>query len=76
MVRGDSYLLKELHKLRILGLYNCKVKEHLSGVEELLLRRTEVVAKAHEHSKLAPNWEGPYIICEQVYLDTYRLIMH
>jgi len=31
------------------------------GVEELVLRKTEAMAKAHERDKLTANWKGPYV---------------
>jgi len=33
----------------------------------------EAIGKGASQGKLTPNWEGPYLICEEVRPDTFPL---
>jgi len=53
--------------------YNRKVKESPLAVGDLVLRKMEAIEKGAVQGKLTPNWEGPYLICEDVRPGTFRL---
>ena len=66
LVRGDAYLREEVAKARMTRFYNRRVKEHPLAVGEIVLRKMEAIGKGASQGKLTPNWEGPYIIYEEV----------
>jgi len=73
LVRRDAYLRKEVAKARMARFYNRRVKEHPLAVGDLVLREMEALGKGTSQGKLMPNWEGPYIIYEEVRPDTFHL---
>ena len=72
-VCGDSLLREALHKLQIARLHNRAIRIQPIQVADLVLQRTESVARAAEHGKLTANWEGPYKVVSQIRPGTYRL---
>jgi len=72
-LRSEAYLREALYKLHVALLHDQSVKEQPMNTGDLVLCRTEVVARSNKHSKLTANWEGPYTITGQVRLRTYRL---
>jgi len=73
LVRGDAYLREEVAKARMTRFYNRKVKEHPLAVTDVVLRSMEAIDKQVVHGKITPNLEGPYIVCEEVQPNTFRL---
>jgi len=73
LVRGDAYLREEVAKARMARFYNRRVKERPLAVGDLVLRKMEAIGKGASQGKLTPNWEGSYIIYEEVRPDTFRL---
>jgi len=73
LVTGDAYLHKEVAKARMTHFYNRKVKEWPFATRDLVLRKIEARGNGAIQRKLAPNWEGPYLISEEVRLKTFRL---
>jgi len=73
LVRGDAYLCKEVAKDRMARFYNCKVKERPLAIGDLVVRKKEPIGKGAIKVKLTPNWEGPYLIREEVRPGTFRL---
>jgi len=73
LVRGHAYLREEVAKARMTRFYNRKVKERPLAVGDLVLRNMEAIGKGVVQGKLTPNWEGPYLICEEVRPDTFCL---
>ena len=55
-VRGDTLLCEILYKLRVARLHNRAIRMQPIQVADLVLRRTESVARAGEHGKLTANW--------------------
>jgi len=73
LVRGDAYLRDEVAKARMARFYNRRVRERPLAVGDLVLRNMEAIGKGASQGKLTPNWEGPYIIFEEVRPGTFRL---
>jgi len=73
LVRGDSYLREEVAKARMARFYNQRVRERPLAVGDLVLRKMEAIGKGASQGKLTPNWEGPYIIFEEVRPGTFWL---
>jgi len=73
LVRGDAYLHEEVAKARMARFYNRRVRERLLAVGDLVQRKMEAIGKGASQGKLTPNWEGPYIIFEEVRPGTFRL---
>ena len=72
-IRDDSMLREALYKLRIARMHNRTVRMTPIRVVDLVLRRTESVARATEHGKLTANWEGPYKVASQIRPGTFRI---
>ena len=53
--------------------YNQKVKPRSYMPGDLVLKKLHPAMKNPAHGKLAPNWEGPYIISRSVRLGNYEL---
>lgn len=53
--------------------YNKQASYWHLKVGDLVLRRTTAIGKAHTEGKLTTNWEGPYIIQEEIVPDSYKL---
>ena len=66
LVRGDTYLREEVVKAGMTRFYNRKVKECPLAVGDLVLRKMEAIGKGAVQGKLTSNWEGPYLVCEEV----------
>ena len=73
LVRGDTYLHKEVDKAPMTHFYSQKVKEHPLAVEDLVLHKMEAIGKGASQGKLTPNWEGPYLVYAEVRPGTFRL---
>ncbi|KAJ8441747.1 hypothetical protein Cgig2_009176 [Carnegiea gigantea] len=58
IVRGDAHLKEEIAKIR---------------TGDLVLRNMEAIGKRETQGKNTSNWEGQYMIIEEVRLGTFRL---
>src|SRR6185503_17354815 len=65
-VRLKAALKLEAQKSRISKAFNKRVKHRELLPGDLVLRRTAAVGRGNQHGKLSANWEGPFIIHEQV----------
>jgi len=64
---------EELVKRRACKRFNAKVKPRVFNEGDLIWRmRTEAI-KDPTQEKLTPNWEGPFIIVENLQNGAYRL---
>ena len=72
-VRGNALLRMQLYKLRMARDFNKRVARRPLKVGDLVLRKMEVVGRAKELGKLTPNWEGPYLIVQEVRNRTFHL---
>jgi len=73
LVRGDAYLREEVANARMARFYNRRVRECPLALGDLVLRKMEAIEKGASQGKLTPNWEGPYIIFEEVRPYTFQL---
>ena len=53
--------------------FNTKVRPRRLHVGDLVLRKSGFVRQP-KWRKLSPNWEGPYIVKQEVYPGAYKLI--
>ncbi|XP_021755975.1 uncharacterized protein LOC110721126 [Chenopodium quinoa] len=65
-VRLKAALKLAAQKSRISKAFNKRVKHKELLPGDLFLRRTTAVGRGNQHGKLSANWEGPFIIHEQV----------
>jgi len=73
LAQGDAYLREEVAKARMARFYNRPVRERPLAVGDLVLRKMEAIGKGASEGKLTPNWEGPFIIFEEVRPGTFWL---
>ena len=64
-LRSEAQLRMASCRQKVARYYNAKVKPKLFRPGDLVLRKAEV-SKPLDQGKLAPNWEGPYMVA-----DTY-----
>ncbi|OMO62055.1 hypothetical protein CCACVL1_23055 [Corchorus capsularis] len=61
------------YQQKIAKYYNRRVKNKLITKGDLVLRKVEASRKGGSGGKLAPNWEGPYVVKEVARAGTYKL---
>ncbi|GKV35996.1 hypothetical protein SLEP1_g44183 [Rubroshorea leprosula] len=61
------------YKQRIANLYNKRVRPRNFIVGDLVLRKAGLIGFETRYGKLAPNWEGPYIVTKVPHLGAYIL---
>lgn len=71
-VREKTLRNQVVHQQRIARYYNSKVRPRRFQVGDLVLRKA-AFDKDTRRGKLAPNWEGPYTVLEELRPGTYRL---
>ena len=62
-LRCEAQLRMASYRQRVARYYNAKVKPKLFRPGDLVLRKAEV-SKPLDQGKLAPNWEGPYMVAD------------
>ncbi|GKV39513.1 hypothetical protein SLEP1_g47271 [Rubroshorea leprosula] len=72
-VREQSRLRTLAYKQRIANLYNKRVRPRNFRVGDLVLRKVGLTGFKTRYGKLAPNWEGPYIVTEVPHPGAYIL---
>ncbi|GKV05317.1 hypothetical protein SLEP1_g17345 [Rubroshorea leprosula] len=72
-VREQSQLRTLAYKQRIANLYNKRVRPRNFRVGDLVLRKAGLTGFETRYGKLAPNWEGPYIVTEVPHPGAYIL---
>ncbi|GKV12104.1 hypothetical protein SLEP1_g23299, partial [Rubroshorea leprosula] len=72
-VREQSRLRTLTYKQRIANLYNKRVRPRNFRVGDLVLRKAGLTGFETRYGKLAPNWEGPYIVTEVPHPRAYIL---
>ncbi|GKV20210.1 hypothetical protein SLEP1_g30368 [Rubroshorea leprosula] len=72
-VREQSRLRTLAYKQRIANLYNKRVRPRNFRVGDLVLRKAGLTGFETRYGKLAPNWEGPYIVTEVPHPGAYIL---
>ncbi|GKV17243.1 hypothetical protein SLEP1_g27774 [Rubroshorea leprosula] len=72
-VREQSRLRTLTYKQRTANLYNKQVQPRNFRVGDLVLRKAGLTGFETRYSKLAPNWEGPYIVTEVPHPGAYIL---
>ncbi|GKU94659.1 hypothetical protein SLEP1_g8119 [Rubroshorea leprosula] len=72
-VREQSRLRTLAYKQRIANLYNKRVRPRNFRVDDLVLRKAGLTGFETRYGKLAPNWEGPYIVTEVPHPGAYIL---
>ncbi|GKV52282.1 hypothetical protein SLEP1_g58870 [Rubroshorea leprosula] len=72
-VREQSRLWTLAYKQRIANLYNKRVRPRNFRVGDLVLRKAGLTGFETRYGKLAPNWEGPYIVTEVPHPGAYIL---
>lgn len=75
-IRGEAALSEEKFKRSMERYYNSKVipKKLVEG--DLVLCNAQTTGTDREKGKLAPKWEGTYIIKEVLHPGTYTLVTH
>lgn len=69
----DNAEIKNCHYQQAMTKYhNALAKPRRFEVGDLMLRKNQFVRQS-SYTKLSPNWEGPYIVYEEVYPDTYKI---
>ena len=72
-IHGDALIYEALYKLWMAQLHDRVVKAQPLYIGNLVLCRTQTVARSCEHDKLMANWEGPCKVVEQAHPRIYRL---
>jgi len=72
-VRADVYLSETITWIRITQFSNHKVKERLLKKGDMVLRNMEATIKGEIQGKFTLNWDGPYMIMEEMGPRTFRL---
>ncbi|XP_010666430.2 uncharacterized protein LOC104883586 [Beta vulgaris subsp. vulgaris] len=72
-VRVAAELRSAAYKDRISKAYNKRVRSRPISKGDLVLRRTAATGKAHVDGKLTANWEGPYLVKEEIVPGSYQL---
>ncbi|GKV01291.1 hypothetical protein SLEP1_g13856 [Rubroshorea leprosula] len=72
-VREQSRLRTLAYKQRIANLYNKRVRPRNFRVDGLVLRKVGLTGFETRYGKLAPNWEGLYIVTEVPHPGAYIL---
>ena len=84
MMRENVDLLEEVrdrvniraarYKERLVGYYNKRVRTRVFLPGDLVLRKMEASDPKGAAGKLAPNWEGPYVIKQALGGGAYKLV--
>ena len=69
-VREEARIRQEVRREKSEKRYNAKVVPRRMKEGDLVLRRRQ---RAHDDSKLTPNWEGPYRILKELGHGAYHL---
>ncbi|GKV37355.1 hypothetical protein SLEP1_g45396 [Rubroshorea leprosula] len=72
-VQEQSRLRTLAYKQRIANLYNKRVRPRNFRVGDLVLRKAGLTGFETRYGKLAPNWEGPYVVTEIPHPGAYIL---
>ncbi|GKU99640.1 hypothetical protein SLEP1_g12455 [Rubroshorea leprosula] len=72
-VREEARLRTLVYKQKIANFYNKQVLPRTFKVRDLVLRKAGLTGFETRFGKLAPNWEGPYIIAEVPHPGVYIL---
>lgn len=72
-VRLATKLKSEAYKDWISKAYSKRVRSRSIVKGDLVIRRTAATGKEHIDKKLTANWEGPYIVKEEIIPGAYRL---
>lgn len=72
-VRLVAELKTTAYKDGISNAYNKRVRSRPIAKEDLVLKCTTATCKAHTDGKLTTNWEGPYLLMEEIVPGAYRL---
>jgi len=73
LLRGDAYLHEKIAKVKRDHSYNHMIKERPFTTRDLELRKTKAMGKGVIQGKLTANWEGPYLIFEEVRPEIFRV---
>ena len=71
-LRNEAQLRMASYRQKVVRYYNAKVRPKLFRPGDLVLRKAEV-SKLLDQGKLAPSWEGPYIVADTYGPRAYRL---
>ncbi|GKV25969.1 hypothetical protein SLEP1_g35338 [Rubroshorea leprosula] len=72
-VREKARLRTLVYKQKIANFYNKRVRPRTFKVGDLVLRKAGLTGFKTRFEKLAPNWEGPYIVAEVPHPSAYIL---
>ncbi|XP_057250075.1 uncharacterized protein LOC130591161 [Beta vulgaris subsp. vulgaris] len=72
-IRLAAELRSAAYKDRISKAYNKRVRSRPISKGDLVRRRMAATGKAHVDGKLTANWEGPYLVKEEIVPGSYRL---
>ncbi|GKV35918.1 hypothetical protein SLEP1_g44118 [Rubroshorea leprosula] len=72
-VREQSQFQTLAYKQKVARFYNKWVRPRSFRIDDLVLRRVGLIRFKTHFSKLAPNWEGPYIVTEIPHPSAYIL---
>ncbi|GKV40693.1 hypothetical protein SLEP1_g48304 [Rubroshorea leprosula] len=72
-VREMSRIRNMAHQSRVAKFYNKRVRTRQFQVSDLVLRKTGLTNAYSHMGKLAPNWEGPYMVISIQRPGSYRL---
>ena len=75
MVRGNAYLKEAIAKIRIVWFYNRKVMERPIRERDTVPWKMQAIKKGVIPRKLTSNWEGPYIVIEELCPGMFRLLI-
>lgn len=73
-IRETICMREEKYKRNIKKYYNFKVKEKNLAEGDLVLKNAQLTNKKQYKGKLAPNWEGPYVISKVIKEGTFTLM--
>ncbi|GLT32922.1 hypothetical protein SLA2020_075520 [Shorea laevis] len=73
-VRNQARLRTLAYKQRVANLYNKRVRPRTFKVGDLVLRKAGLTGFETRFGKLAPNWEGPYVVAESPHPGAYVLV--
>ena len=72
-VRDEAAIRVSHYQQKMAKYFNAKVKHRRLQVGDLVLRKSRFVRQP-KWRKLSPNWEGPYIVKQEVYPGAYKLM--
>ncbi|GKU85393.1 hypothetical protein SLEP1_g72 [Rubroshorea leprosula] len=73
-VREEARLRTLAYKQKLANSYNRRVRPQTFRVGDLVLRKAGLTSFETHFGKLAPNWEGPYVVAEVPYPGAYILV--